>query len=175
MITEDFVSAITKELMEFFSDKNGTVILNAELGHDFAFSAPLCVIEVEDAPESARLPGGATRYELNFSIKIYPFEPNAYNSSDQGYSAALLEIVEQVRWQIENEVWITSEMIELTTNYAFRITYNGTTRAEPLETEAGLCMGFRHGFMTIAYEMDTVSQTTITSTGGTISGTEIVK
>jgi hypothetical protein len=156
----DIIIALTKELKYFFLDKNGTCILDTELSDDITASFPLCILDVSDAPDSARLPGnGVTRMEWNFSLRIYAFEPNAYNSEELNYSANLLQIIDDIRNFFENESWATQEMNDLLTNYGLRITYEGTTKAENIQIGEKLCMGFRHHFSSIAIDQNTEHDT----------------
>lgn len=175
MITNDIVSALMKELKYFFIDKGGNAILNTELNNDFTFTAPLCVLDVKDSGDSGRLPGGATRYELNVDFRIYPLEPNAYNSDDGNYSTDLIKIVDQLRQHFEKELWLVQEMKDLTTNYAFRLTYMGTFRDESLSSEEGQILGFRHSFTSIAYDFETLGSTDLTTSNQTASGIVIVE
>ena len=53
----DIVNGLMKELKTYFLS-GGTCILDTELTDDFTVQGfPLCVVELSDAPESARLPG----------------------------------------------------------------------------------------------------------------------
>jgi hypothetical protein len=170
-LLSDIVTAIQKELKYFFLTSKGTVILDTELKEDFTCNLPLCIFSIKSAPESARLPGnGVTRMDWEFSLRIYPYEPNAYNSDDGGYSASLLSIVDDLRNHFENEQWLVQEMVSLTTNYSLRITYNGTTEAESLPLENGECVGFKHMFNTIAIDRTIESTTNMLITDEGISG-----
>ena len=176
MILSDIIHAIQEELKYFFLDKQGTVILDTELSDDASYDFPLCIIEVEDDMESGRLPGnGLTRIDLNFTFRVYAFEPGAYNESDGGYSTSLLDIIDKVRQYFENETWYTQEMVDLTTNYGFRLTFGGTSKAEPLANQEGkIAMGRRITFMSIAYDQETSSTYLMDITQkGTNSGTVV--
>lgn len=174
MILSDIISALTKELKYFFLDKQGTVLLDTELQGDITASFPLCILEISEAPESARLPGnGFTRMDWSFGIRIYAFEPNAYNSDDGGYSASLMQIVDDVRVHFSNEVWLVQEMKDLTTNYAFRLTYGGTVKAESLEIAEKVALGYKHTFESIAIDSNTRNDTDNENTTNVNSGTVV--
>lgn len=156
MFLSDLITAMTKELQTFFADLSGTVILDTGLAQDISGSLPLCIFCIEDSGDSAHLPGqGITRMDYELYFKIYPFEPNSYLSNDSGYSASLADVIDNLRNHLNSEIWLCQEMIDLTTNYAFRIEYQGTTKAEPLQMEAGLCIGFNHHFSSIAFDNTT--------------------
>lgn len=172
----DFVQAITKETRTFMSSYNGTVILDTEIkGDDFSANFPLVILGFDSAGESGRLPGiGATRMDWDFSLRVYAFEPNAYNSDDGGSSAQLLTVIDDIRVHFENEVWMIQEMVDLTTNYGFRCTYQGTNPAEPMTTNEGICMGYKHSFASIAIDLNTNANTDNVNTGaGTNAGTVV--
>jgi hypothetical protein len=176
MILSDIIHAITEELKYFFIDKAGTVILDTQLADDATYDFPLCIIETDDDSESARLPGnGLTRIDLNFTFRVYNYEPNAYNDDDGGYSTTLLDIIDQVRQYFENETWYTQEMVDLTTNYGFRLTFGGSTKAEPITNQEGkIALGRRITFMSIAYDQETRSTDLMNITHkGTNSGTVV--
>jgi hypothetical protein len=178
MILTDIVQALTKELKYLFFDKEGTVLLDTEIQGEVSANFPLCILEIEDAPESARLPGnGVTRFDLNFSLRIHNFEPNAFIDDDNGYAPSLLLFVDTIRQHFENEVWKVQEMVDLTTNYAFRITFaGGPNKAEPIDTEGGIAMGYRIMFNTIAVDQITNSTTNLVpSTAGSFTGTIVFK
>ena len=96
-----------------------------------------------------------TRIDWNFGIRIYSYEPNAYNSDDGGYSASLLSIVDNLRDYMEVEKWTTAEMAALQTTYAMRITFTGIDRAENLIITEKICMGYRLSFESIAIDLNT--------------------
>ena len=175
MITNDIVSALMKELKYFFSDKGGNAILNTELNNDFTFTSPLCVLDVRDAGNSGRLIGGVTKYEPDIDFRVYPLEPNAYNSDDGNYSTDLIKIVDLVRQHFSNEIWLTDEMKALMTNYGFRMSYMGTSRDESLASEEGQILGFKHTFSSIAYDFETLGSTDLTTSNQTASGIVIVE
>ena len=156
----DIIIALQKEMKAFFLSTGGTYLLDTELQDDITASFPLCILDVSDAPDSARLPGnGVTRMEWNFGLRIYSWEPGAYNPDDGGYSAGLLQIVDDLRNYMENEVWATQEMKDLLTDYGFRLTYMGTSKAEPLQMGEKLCLGYKHLFGTIVVEEATAHDT----------------
>ena len=85
----DIITGLQKEMKAFWLNTNGNVVLNTELHDDFEASFPLCIIDIDSAPDRGRLPGvGATRMEWDFALRCHVFEPNAYNSDDGGYSAS---------------------------------------------------------------------------------------
>jgi len=175
-ITGAIINALMKELKYLFFDREGTVILDTELKDDMSYNFPLCILEIPEAGESARLPGnGVTRLDYDFALRVYNYEPNAYNEDDDSYSVTLLDIIDIVRVHFENETWITQEMINLTTNYAFRLTFGGINRVEPLQDEEKLIMGYRLTFNTIAVDQETDSTTDMTVTAATETGTIVFK
>ena len=170
----DFVSALTKELKYFASSNNMTVILDTELGGDYSASIPLCVICIEDDEESARLSGnGITRMDYNIQFYIYSLEPNAYSSEDGGSSALLLKIVDDLRNYLLIEKWQVQEMIDLTTNYGFRMQFQGAGKAPTLETEKGLCIGRALKFASIAFDQQTNASNDYLNSNQTTTGSVV--
>ena len=95
---------------------------------------------------------------------------NSYLSDDNGYSASLADIVDNLRSYLEIGNWQTDEMKALLTNYGFRMEYQGTSKADALSMAEGLCLGFKHRFSSIAFDNST-SDTSNGNTSGTKSGT----
>jgi hypothetical protein len=153
MILGDIVHAIQTELKYLFLDREGSVIIDTDLKDDIAYNMPLCIIEIGDGAESARLPGnGISRLDFDFALRVYNYEPNAYNEDDGGYATSLLDIVDIVRNYFENEAWQTQEMVDLTSKYGFRLTFTGLNKAESLQSDDKIIMGYRIMFSTIAFD-----------------------
>lgn len=164
------ITALQKECKYLFMTNNGTVIFDEGL-EDYSGSLPILLIQLEDSNESARLSGnGVTRQDYEIYFSVYPFEPNSMNSDDQGYSASLTQIIDDVRTHFVCEIWLVQEMVDLTTNFAFRMTYQGTGKASPLAMEKGLCIGYKHHFSSIAIDNDTTSSTNMIMTDEGVSG-----
>ena len=166
----DIIIGLQKEMKAFWLSTNGNVILNTELHDDFEANFPLCIIDIDSAPDSAYLPGGATRMEWNFSLSVYCFEPNAYNSDDGGYSANLLHIIDDLRALFKKEIWMTAEMQDLLTNYGFRVTYMGDLAAPSLTIADKVVKGIKLDFTSIAIDMDSFSSTDMEDDIQTVSG-----
>jgi len=174
MITSSIISALMSELKYLFLDRNGTVILETHLKNDISYNMPLVILKISNASNSARLLGnGLTRFEPDIIFRIHNYEPNVYNEDDGGYSVTLVDIIDIVRVHFENEVWKTQEMVDLTTNFGFRMTFDGgPDEDEPIESGQKLTMGFRINFSTISLDSETASTTDITiSQAGTKTGT----
>ena len=165
----DLVQALTKELK--YQSGMASVVLNTELREDFTANLPLCIIEIDGAPESAVLPGNSvTRLDWEFALRVYAFEPNAYVSDDSGTSASLLQIIDDIRVHFSNEVFSVQEMIDLRTNYGFRLTFNGITKSEDMNTNEGICMGYRIGFSSIAFDQATNASNDYLNSNQTTTG-----
>lgn len=170
----DAINGLMRELKNYFTNIKGNAILDTEMGEDFTTDFPLCIAELNDAPDSARLPGnGASRLDYNFSLRVHAFEPNAYNSSDDGYSASLMQIVDDLRIYFTMEDWATDEMKTLVTNYGFRVTFDGITKAENLSVNEGISMGYRLNFVSIAIEAATNQSNDYPSANQSVSGTVV--
>jgi hypothetical protein len=164
------IIALQKECKYLFLTNNGTVIFDEGL-EDYSGSLPILIIQIEDSNESARMIGnGVTRQDYEIYFSVYPFEPNSMNSDDGGYSASLTQIIDEVRVHFENEIWLVQEMIDLTSNFSFRMEYQGTSKASPLAMEKGLCIGYKHHFSSIAIDNDTTSTTDFMVTDEGVSG-----
>ena len=173
MYLSDLITALSNELKSFFSDVNGSIIFDTGLGQDISASLPLCIFCLDTADESAHVSGqGATRMDYEITFSIYPWEPNSYLSDDNGYSASLADIVDNLRSFLEIGNWQTDEMKALLTNYGFRMEYQGTSKADALSMAEGLCLGFKHRFSSIAFDNST-SDTSNGNTSGTKSGTVV--
>jgi len=175
MILGDIVHAIVEECKYLFLDMNATVILDTQLDSEKVYDMPLCIIEIGDDSESGRLPGnGITRFDLNFSLSVYNYEPNAYNDSDNGYATSLLDITDTVRNYFENEKWTTQEMVNLTSSYGFRLTFQGSNKAQDLVNDDNIVMGRTINFNSIAFDQNTNSSNDIVlASGGTATGTVV--
>lgn len=172
MILSDITHALLQELKYLFADRGGTYILDTNLKEDAAYSFPLCILELGDGSESARLPGnGATRIDLDFSFRVYNYEPDAYNDEDANNATSQLDIIDTIRNYFENEKWTTQEMVDLTTNYGFRLTMTGgITKAEQIQAEEKIIMGYRINFSSIAIDPGTNSSNPMLDQSGAISG-----
>lgn len=170
----DAINGLMRELKSYFTNIKGNAILDTEMGEDFTTDFPLCICELSDAPESARLPGnGVTRLDWNFSLRVHAFEPGAYNADDGGYSASLMQIVDNLRVYFEMENWATDEMKALVTNYGFRVTSDGISKAENLSVNEGISMGYRLNFVSIAIESATNQTNDYPATNQTQTGTVV--
>jgi len=177
MILSDIIYGLTQELRSLFNSFGaiGIIILDTEIKDDETYDLPLCIIEINDAPDSVRLPGnGLTQIDFDFTLRIYAYEPNAYIEQDGGYSASLLEIVDKIRNYFELECWQTPEMQMLLSKYGFRLTFSGITKAEPLSQNEKLIMGYRIGFNTIAFDQGTNSSFDENVTVGTVTTPGII-
>ena len=173
-ITGSILSAILAEI-KYLLGGTGTYILNTQLSAEKTYEMPLCILDMPSAIESAQLPGnGLTRMDFSFTLKVYNYEPNAYDSDDAGYSLALLDIIDTIRNFFVNSNWQTNEMQNLATNYGFRMTFSGVANAETLADNENIILGYSLQFETVAYDQTTAASNleTLTDdvTGGTIVG-----
>ena len=170
MISE-IINAITQELKYFVKENDGMVVIDTNLNEDISFNFPLIILEFNEAPESARLPGnGVTRMDWRFNVRVYNQEPDAYIDDETTGSTSYLNWSDLVRNFLEGEMWITQLMVNLTTNYAFRVTYAGTNKAAELTTNDKTYMGFTHSFETISFDFGIVSTVNVTETTQTVVG-----
>jgi hypothetical protein len=170
MITADIIHAIQTEI-KYYLDGVGSYVLDTNLANDISFALPLIVIEIKQAPDSARLPGnGITRIDYDIVFRVYNFEPGAYNDEDGGYSASLMDFIDATRQYLCNEVWQTNEMKAITDNYGFRMEFQGIQDAEPLEGEETLYLGQKLTFASIAFDQTTNSTYDMLDQSGTITG-----
>ena len=174
MILSDITHALLQELKYLFVDIGGTFLLDTSLKEDVAYNMPLCILELGDGGESARLPGnGATRIDLDFSFRVYNYEPDAWNEEDAKFATSQLDIIDTIRNYFENEKWTTQEMVDLTTNYGFRLTFMGINKAESLQDEEKIILGYRINFSSIAIDGGTNSSYQMVDGEGTVTGTEV--
>ena len=166
----DLIRGLTQELKTFCLTNGGMVIYDTNLHDDITFSLPLIILEVNSAKGSERLPGGATRMCFDISLTVYSQEPDSYIDDDTIDSTSHLDYGDLVRNYFENEVWATQLMVNLVNNYDFRLTYDGTVKAQNLKTKDTTLKGFQHNFESVAYDF-TVAQTDyMTDTTQGISG-----
>lgn len=176
MILSDITHALLQELKYLFADFQGTFILDTHVKEDVAYNFPLCILELGDGSESARLPGnGLTRIDLDFSFRVYNFEADAYNEEDENYSTSLMDIIDTIRNYFENETWTTQEMVDLTKNYGFRLTFMGINKAESLQSEDKVIIGYRINFSSVAFDNNTNSTYEMMDSSGTVNGTIVFK
>ena len=170
MIAE-IINALTQELKYFVKDNDGMVIFDTELQNDIAFSMPLIILECNETPDSARLPGnGITRMDWRFSVRIYNSEPDSYIDDDTTGSSIHINYSDLIRNYIENEKWATQLMVNLKTNYGLRFTYVGTSQAASLPTEDKTYKGYVHVFETISFDSTIASTTDMTIATQTTTG-----
>jgi len=177
MILGDIIYAITEECKYFLLGQGGTAILDTDLKQPYTDLMPLVVVEVENAGDSAQLPGGWTRFDLDIAFNVYNYQPGAYDNSV--ISASLLDIIDQIRQFFEKGIWQTNFMINLTTNYGFKILYMGQNKAPQIEGSEGIISGWKLNFSSVALDMGTSSyqnelEETQNITGETIINGEIV-
>ena len=175
MILPDIINAIQKELKYILQDKSCTIILDTQLNNDITYGMPLVIFVITQAPESGRLPGnGITRLDFTFSFQVYNNETGTYGDDESGgYGASLMDIVDTIRNDFENEVWQTQSMVDLTTNYGFRLTFSGITNAPTLQSESGYIMGFQLGFDSISFDQSTSSSENMLVENSEVQGEEL--
>jgi hypothetical protein len=64
-------------------------------------------------------------------------------------------------------------MKTLVTNYGFRVTFDGITKAENLSVNEGISMGYRLNFVSIAIEAATNQSNDYPSANQSVSGTVV--
>lgn len=172
MISE-IIYALKKELKVFSGDNDScTIIFDTELKDDVVFSLPLIIIEYDESSESARLPGnGITRMDYPIRVRVYMQEPDAYIDDETTGSTSYLNFADDVRNYLSNEQWQTQTMVDLTTNFGFRLTYVGTSKAQDLPTGEKMLKGMQHNFDTISFDQTINASNPITETSQTVTGT----
>jgi hypothetical protein len=171
MITGDIIQAITNEV-KYFLEGKGSYVLDTNLRNDITYSLPLVVIKVKPSQDSARLPGnGITRMGYDIIFDVYNYEPGSYNNDDGGYSSSLMDFIDSFRVFMCSENWLTNDMIALTSNYGFRMEFQGIQDAEPLEGNDTLYLGQKFTFDAIAFDNLTNATYDFPDDSGTISGT----
>jgi hypothetical protein len=166
----DIIKGLTKELKYFCEANEGMVVLDTNMKEDIAFSLPLIVLCIDTAKTSKRLPGGLTQMDYDIYVDVYSQAPDAYVDDDTTNSTSHLDYGDLVRNHLENEVWITQEMVDLVNNYTFRLTYSGTTKADNLKTKDSTLKGFKHTFESICYDRAIIQTIDITETAQTVVG-----
>lgn len=162
--------ALTKELKYFCEKNDGMVVLKNKMKDDIVFSLPLIVLGIDAAKPSKRLLGGITQMDYEIYVDVYTQAPDAYVDDDTTDSTSHLDYGDLVRNHLQNEVWITQEMVDLLNNYTFRLTYAGTVPADDLKTKDSTLKGFKHNFESICYDRSIVQTTNITETAQTVTG-----
>ena len=171
MITASIITALLGEI-KYFLNGVGTYILDVDVKDDIAYEMPLVIFELGDGGLSSGLPGnGITRMDYDISFRIYNFEPNMYDDVDGGFSAGLLDIIDKVRVFLCNEVWLTNEMKALTDNFGFRMEWQGLTKAEPIQSNENLVMGYKLNFESISFDQLTNASYDMLDQSGTVTGT----
>ena len=166
----DIIRGLTKELKYFCEENDGMIVLDTNLKEDITFSLPLIVLGVDTAKSSKRLIGGITQMDFDIYVDVYTQAPDAYIDDETTASTDHLDYGDLLRNHLENEVWITQEMVDLVNNYTFRLTYSGTTKADNLKTKDSTLKGFKHNFESICYDREIIQTTDIIETAQTVVG-----
>jgi hypothetical protein len=136
----------------------GTAILNTDYSSDKlrSYSMPLILLDMMDGPESRQFLSGGTSIDWAFSLNTYNQAPAAYGDDvpNDGYSASLLDLIDEIRQHFSLRMWLTPAMTEIETNYGFKFTFGGISRADKLEGD-GLIMGWRLVFESMAIDVVT--------------------
>ena len=169
MITSDIITGLLGEL-KYLLGSQGTYLLDTQLNDDFSGNFPLVILELGDDPGGVQLGNRTTSVEYDIYMRVYNYEPNAYDSDDGGYATTQLDIIDKVRQYFENEVWQTNNMVNLTNNFAFRMEYQGRTKAEPLQADETLVMGYKLHFASMAYDLGTDSTNDFLEVNQNIAG-----
>ncbi len=173
MTSSAIVSAVLKEI-KYFLDNEGTYLFDTQLEPDKLYALPLIIFDLGEASESARLPGnGITRLDYDLSFRVYNFEANAFDSDDSGYSASLIDWFDNIRQHFENEVWLTADITNLTTNYAFRMEFQGMNKAEPILQNENLVLGYKFNFASISVDQVTSSYVDMVENAFNATGTVV--
>jgi hypothetical protein len=161
----DILNAILGECRAFLADTNtdnpadiGTVILKTDFKSDklATYSMPLLLLDMLDGPESRQFLGGGTSMDWVFALNSYNHSPDAYadDAINTGYSADLLDIIDDIREHFSFGVWITEAMTGIEDNYGFRFTMGGIHKADLLQGD-GVVMGWRIVFDSMAVDQVT--------------------
>lgn len=161
----EILNAVINECTTLLNDSTveggaigGTVLLETDFLKDDqrAYSMPLVLLDLEDAPESGQWCGGSTRMEWMFGLNSYAYEPDAFNADITDFSTNLLNVIDTIRRHFSLRNWLTTEMTDIEHNYGFRFTLSGLQKAIALQRD-GLIIGYRVGFDSIAIDDTTDS------------------
>ena len=92
------------------------------------------------------------------------------NQQDK-YIESHLDIIDKVRVFLCNEIWLTNEMKALTDNFGFRMEWQGLTKAEPIQSNENLVMGYRLNFESISFDQLTNASYDMLDQSGDVTGT----
>jgi hypothetical protein len=166
----NLIRGLTQELKTFCLENGGMVVYDTNLHEDITFSLPLIILEVNSAKGSERLPGGVTRMYYDICLTVYSQAPDSYIDDDTTDSTSHLDYGDLVRNYFENEVWATQLMVDLVNDHDFRLTYDGTVKAQNLKTKDATLKGFEHKFESVAYDFTVYQTDYMTETTQGITG-----
>jgi hypothetical protein len=173
-VTGTIISAIMAEL-KYFLNGQGTYLLDTQLKSEVNYEFPLVIFDVGNGGDSAQYPGnGLTRIDYDLTFRVYNYEPNAYDDEDYDYSSSLMDIIDNLRTFLENETWLTNKMVDLVNNFGFKMTFQGMNKAENLQSNEVLIMGYSLSFASVAFDPGTLASNDIEELTGNVSGETII-
>ena len=154
----EILQAVMNECKAFYSDKGGTFILKTdyEPSNLPSYTMPLCLLDLLEAPESGQCIGGLTKMDWLFALNSYNYQPNPTNDEDGGYSANLLNVVDEIRRHFTKGRFLTQGMTDILNNYGFRCTLSGLMPGDALDQD-GLVMGYKVVFDSVSFDVETES------------------
>ena len=134
-----------------------------------SYTLPLIILEIDDAPNSVQLVGGATQMEWNWYLTIYAFEPDPYAASS--YGTGLLQIIDDLRQHFNGVNFLAQSFIDIQNNFSFTFVLNGVIKAQEIEKDNKIVIGRKIQFESVAFDSKTQPVTDSTNALSTIQNT----
>jgi hypothetical protein len=173
----EILEAFTGEMRALFDSQTSDILKGATVLKDTQFkpeqmsvyTMPLIIISLTDSPDMQQLPGGATQAEWGWNIKAYFYDINSALTPDDSFSSEAWNIIDVIRKHFVFQRWITQDYKDLVVNYGYKITLNGTTKADSIQMSGGVIPGFTINFDSIGIDTSTMFTTYSTNTLQTVN------
>lgn len=150
-----------------------TVMIDTDfnIGKIPSYTLPLIILEIDDAPNSVQLVGGATQMEWNWYLTVYAFEPDPYVASS--YGTGLMKIIDDLRQHFTGVNFLAQSFIDIQDNFSFTFVLSGVTKAQEIEKDNKIVIGRKIQFESVAFDNLTQPVTESTSELTTIENAYI--
>jgi hypothetical protein len=151
------MNAFCIEIQAIFADTGETVLRDTQYNPSemALYTMPVVILSLKDSPDIQQLSGGVTQAEWAWTIKSYFYDVNSNLDPDAGFSTEAYEIIDKIRNHISKMQWLTQDFKDIVTNYGYKLTLNGTDKAEPLQHDGGICPGFMINYDSIGIDRST--------------------
>jgi hypothetical protein len=125
-----------------------------------SYILPLIILEIDEAPNSGQLIGGATQAEWNWGLVIYALEPDPYGQTS--YGTGQLKIVDDLQEHFCGLTFLAQTFIDVQANLNFTYAFKGINKAPEIEKNNKIIIGRKINFESVAFDdstLDTIDST----------------